>query len=264
MLRVASAAVLAPLAVLLAWLGGWPFAIFWTLAASAIWWEWIGLLGLRENRTLLIAGIAVLVVTLAATLIRPAPIAVAVLVLGAALACVAAPRHRYWAAAGVVYAGTMLVATVGLRLDEAAGFLAIVFLFAVVWATDIFAYFIGRAVGGPKLAASVSPNKTWSGAVGGLVAALAAGLAVLRPSGIGGVVGAGLTILLLSSVSQVGDLFESRFKRMFAVKDAGSLIPGHGGVMDRLDGYVAAVVAACLVGALRAGWDAPAQGLVRW
>jgi phosphatidate cytidylyltransferase len=264
LLRIASAAVLAPFAVAVAYFGGWPFVLFWLLAAAAIWWEWLGLLGFQSNRALVLGGIAVLAAALVVTLIGPAPAGFLVLVFGAILAVVAAPRRREWAGAGIAYAGALLVATIGLRNDEAAGFLAIAFLFAVVWATDIFAYFVGRAVGGSKLAASISPNKTWSGAVGGLTAAVLAGLAVLRPTGLSGIVGAGLMILLLSAVSQAGDLFESRFKRLFEAKDAGSLIPGHGGVMDRLDGYIAAVVVAYVVGALRAGWDMPAQGLVRW
>lgn len=264
LLRVASAAVLAPLAILLAYFGGWPFALFWLLAALAIWWEWLGLLGLRDNAAVLVAGIAALVIAMLLAQMRSAPSGALAIVAGAALATVMAGRHRIWAGIGVAYAGAVLVATLGIRSDSAWGFLAVVFLFAVVWATDILAYFTGRAFGGPKLAPAISPNKTWSGALGGLAAALLAGLIVVRPPGLGSAIGLGLIILLLSVVSQAGDLFESRFKRLFEAKDAGSLIPGHGGVMDRLDGYVAAAVTAYLVGALRAGWDLPAQGLVRW
>lgn len=264
LLRIASAAVLAPLAIALAYLGGWPFVLFWLVAAGAIWWEWIGLLGERGNRPLLGCGIAILVLALGATHFASVPFGVPVVALGVVLSAGLASRHRAWAGAGMAYAGTMMLATVGLRADEIAGFLAILLLFAVVWSTDVFAYFAGRAIGGPKLAPAISPNKTWSGAMAGTAAAIVAGLTVLRPTGVGGIVGAGLMILALSAVSQAGDLFESRFKRRFEAKDAGSLIPGHGGVMDRLDGYIAAVVMAYLLGVLRGGWDAPAQGLVRW
>jgi phosphatidate cytidylyltransferase len=122
------------------------------------------------------------------------------------------------------------------------------FIFAVVWATDIFAYFIGRAIGGPKLAPPISPGKTWSGAIGGTLASVLAGLAVVYLAG--EPVGFGLVavILLLSIASQIGDLFESWIKRRFGVKDSSRLIPGHGGVMDRVDGLVSACFVAFLVG----------------
>lgn len=256
---------MAPLALAAAYFGGWPFGLFWLAASCAIWWEWLGLLGARDNRMLLAAGIVAFAgALLAAMLIRSMPLALAIVLCGAALAAAVASHHRGWAGAGILYAGLLLVAAIGLRADVGAGLLAILLLFAIVWGTDIFAYFVGRAVGGPKLAPAISPNKTWSGAVGGLLAALAAGLAVLRPIGIESILGAGLIILLLSAVSQGGDLFESHVKRLFQAKDAGTLIPGHGGVMDRLDGFIAAVVVAYIVGVLRGGWEAPAQGLVRW
>jgi phosphatidate cytidylyltransferase len=142
--------------------------------------------------------------------------------------------------------------------------LAILFLFSVVWATDILAYFVGRAIGGPKLAASISPNKTWSGAVGGTIAAVVAGLVIISAFGGTATVALGLIALVLSIVSQGGDLFESRLKRVCDVKDSSALIPGHGGVMDRLDGFIVAAAAAVLIGVVRAGESAPAHGLIAW
>jgi phosphatidate cytidylyltransferase len=170
-----------------------------------------------------------------------------------------------WVASGVPYAGAMGLAPIYLRSDGELGFIAIIFLFAVVWTTDIAAYFVGRAAGGPKLAPRLSPNKTWSGAIGGLVGAAAAALLVLYVSGAGhGYIGIIVIALALSVAGQAGDLFESAVKRRFGAKDAGSLIPGHGGLMDRLDGFVAAAVLACLIGLVRSGGDAPARGLLIW
>ena len=134
----------------------------------------------------------------------------------------------------------------------------------MVWATDIAAYFVGRAVGGPKLAPRLSPNKTWSGSIGGLAGAVLAAVLVVQFSGVGGFLSASLVAIALSIVAQIGDLFESAIKRRFGAKDAGTLIPGHGGLMDRLDGFVAAAVLACLIGLAHGGIDAPARGLLIW
>ena len=156
-----------------------------------------------------------------------------------------AGRGAAWCAAGLLYAAALLIAPVLLRRDAGFGFAAILFLFAIVWLTDIAAYFAGRAIGGPKLMPRVSPNKTWSGAIGGTLPAVVGGVLVARqfahrqprsPSP--------CVALVLSVVSQAGDLFESAVKRQFNAKDASQLIPGHGGLMDRLDGFVAAAVAA--------------------
>ena len=133
------------------------------------------------------------------------------------------------------------------------GHVAIFWLLAIVWATDIGAYFCGRLIGGPKLAPRISPNKTWSGAVGGVVWAVIASSLLLwafhnEPTVLQG----GISILI-SIVSQIGDLFESKIKRQYNVKDSGSLIPGHGGVMDRFDGLWAAAPMAALFCAILGG-----------
>jgi phosphatidate cytidylyltransferase len=224
-LRVVSSAVLAPLALIAAYVGGLPFTLFWTVAASIVLWEWT-------------------------RMVRAAPIQ------GLALAG--------WLVAGVAYAGVLLSAPVILRQDAALGFVAIVFLFSIVWATDITAYFVGRQIGGPKLWPAVSPKKTWSGAIGGLLGGAAAGLLVIKVAGLA--IGPMLVLLALglSVVSQGGDLLESAIKRRFGTKDASQLIPGHGGLMDRLDGFLTAVAAAVMVGLLRGGLEGPARGLLVW
>jgi phosphatidate cytidylyltransferase len=158
----------------------------------------------------------------------------------------------------------MLLAPMLLRADRAYGFSALVLLFAIVWSTDVFAYFAGRAIGGPKLAPVISPKKTWSGAVAGVVGAVVVAVAVagyLGPFAKGTIA---IVALVLSVVAQLGDLFESWLKRHFGAKDASHLIPGHGGVMDRLDGFWAAALAGCIVGLLRGGFDGAARGLLVW
>jgi phosphatidate cytidylyltransferase len=223
-LRWISSLVLAPLVVAIAWYGGWPFVALWTAAACIVLWEW-------------------------SVLVRAAP---------------STTSYVGWMVAGLLYAAVLALAPAILRADTALGFTAIVFLFAVVWATDAVAYFAGRAVGGPKLMPSVSPKKTWSGAVGGTLGAVAAGLIVVKIAGVQLTLALVAVTLLLSVVSQAGDLLESAVKRRFNAKDASHLIPGHGGLMDRLDGFLTAALAAALVGLLRGGFDGPARGLLIW
>jgi phosphatidate cytidylyltransferase len=141
---------------------------------------------------------------------------------------------------------------------------AILFLFAVVWATDVTAYFAGRAIGGPKLWAAVSPKKTWSGALGGTLGGVVAALLVATFMGLVIAPMLVLVALFLSVASQAGDLLESALKRQFGAKDSSDLIPGHGGLMDRLDGFLTAVLAAAMVGLCRGGLDGAAQGLLVW
>jgi phosphatidate cytidylyltransferase len=134
----------------------------------------------------------------------------------------------------------------------------------VVWLTDTVAYFVGRTFGGPKLMPKVSPNKTWSGAIGGTAAGVAGGAAVAWQFDIGNLAGVAVVALLLSAVSQAGDLLESSIKRRFDAKDASGLIPGHGGLMDRVDGFVVAAIVGVLIGISHAGMAAPARGLMIW
>ncbi len=264
-LRIASALVLAPLAIAVAWLGDWPFAVFWAIAAIAVLWEWLTLVA-GPRYPLMVASSAGAIAVAALVGWRHRPIMAILLIgLGALAATIFAPRERrFWITAGIGYAGCMLLAPILLRADTAYGFSAMLLLFAVVWSTDVFAYFAGRAIGGPKLAPRISPKKTWSGAIAGTVGAILVAVAV---AGLLGTLDTGtiaVVALLLSIMAQLGDLFESWIKRRFGTKDASHLIPGHGGVMDRLDGFWAAAVAGCLVGVLRGGFDNAARGLMVW
>jgi phosphatidate cytidylyltransferase len=161
-----------------------------------------------------------------------------------------------WMGFGLVYLAVPAAGLILLRqAPSPAGWAALLLILAVVWATDIAAYFVGRGIGGPKLWPRVSPQKTWSGAFGGLAAAIVAGGLVTALSGISGfLVGAALAAPL-SIAAQAGDLFESAVKRRFGVKDSGTIIPGHGGVLDRVDGVLGAAWLAVLLAALGLGQD---------
>lgn len=272
-LRTVSAAVLAPAGLAAAFLGGWFFLILCAIAAGAILWEWTSLVAVGADRRILLPGFAALLV--ATTLIggghggaAGAAIIVGAAAAGGAIAVWPRRSGAYdpvaWGAGGVVYAGIALLGPALLRRDPELGLTAMLFLFATVWSTDVLAYFVGRAVGGPLLWPQLSPKKTWAGAIGGLAGGVAAGTLVAYASGAVNPAVAGVLSLLLSVVAQAGDLFESAVKRRFGAKDASSLIPGHGGVMDRLDGFLVAAFLAVLIGILRQGLAAPAQGLLIW
>jgi phosphatidate cytidylyltransferase len=264
-LRVLSAVVLAPLALFAAYLGGWPFALFWAAAALAVLWEWITLVVGPAYRLMFSScGAAIVIAGFVAWLGRPVA-ALLMVGLGAFAAAVfAPPERRLWVSIGVGYGGAMLLAPMFLRADSIYGFVVIVLLFAIVWTTDIVGYFAGRAFGGPKLLPSVSPKKTWSGAIAGAAGAVIAALLVVGLVGSFNSLAIIIIALVLSVLAQFGDLFESWVKRQFGAKDSSHLIPGHGGVMDRLDGFWAAAFAACLIGLLRGGFDGPGRGLLLW
>jgi phosphatidate cytidylyltransferase len=274
-LRVVSALVLAPVAIGVAYVGGWAFVAFWAVAALVVLWEWTKLIVGNDRWSVLMTacGAVLLALVLAGAAIDASggshPVrllaAVIVLLMGMLGVAVLAPRERrLWAAAGIPYSGVLGIAPIVLRSDPRHGFAAIVILFAIVWATDILAYFIGRAAGGPKLAPRISPKKTWSGAIGGIVAAVVSATVIGPFMGINSVFALALLAVVLSAVAQAGDLFESALKRQFGAKDSGHLIPGHGGLMDRLDGFLAAGTLAALIGLLRGGLAAPASGLLVW
>ncbi len=146
-----------------------------------------------------------------------------------------------WPLVGLLYVGVACAGLLVLRADAEQGRGLVVAFFAVVWATDIGAYLIGRAVGGPKLAPAISPKKTWSGAIGGAICAIAAGFLTGSAMDLSysSIVLLGMAGVI-SVVSQIGDLVESWWKRRFDVKDSGNLIPGHGGILDRIDGVLLA------------------------
>jgi phosphatidate cytidylyltransferase len=272
-LRIASAAVLLPAALVIIYTGGWLFFVVCAAAAGGILWEWTRLIAGDADARVLVPGGAALVIALGLTGSDQPGAAVGMIAIGAILAggIVAAlprrfraPNRALWAFAGVLYAGTAFLGPALVRRDPQWGLAALFFIAVTVWATDIFAYITGRAIGGPLLWPQVSPHKTWAGAVGGLAGGVAAGTLVAYASGVGGLVAVGIVAVLLSVLTQAGDLLESAVKRRFGAKDASHLIPGHGGLMDRLDGFLVAALGALVLGALHQGIDAAGQGLLVW
>lgn len=262
-LRVAAAMVLAPLTIAIAWIGGWPWICLVTAAGALLYAEWLMIVGASRNRFLVAAGVSALVIAGLLMVAGRTDVAVAILVAGTAVVAIFASKQRLWVAGGMVYAAAAVIASILVRLDAEAGFLALMFVLLVVWVTDIGGYFAGRGIGGPKLWPRVSPKKTWAGAIGGLVLSLAvaSSFALL---GYGRMLPLLLFGTMLSVVSQLGDLFESAIKRQFGVKDSSHIIPGHGGLMDRLDGFVAAIVFAAFIGFLRGGLDGVGRGFMVW
>jgi phosphatidate cytidylyltransferase len=263
--RLVSSLVLATVAIAVLWAGGVLFAMFWLAVGLAILWEWQGLVGETRHSPRFLAGAVGIAVAAAFASYIALGIASVALVAAAVLtALIAQGSDRFFAGAGVLYAGALVICAIALRLSDAFGLIAIAWLFALVWGTDIMAYFGGRLIGGPKLWPRVSAGKTWSGTLVGIFCGALCGLLVAL---LGGdrtsILPVLLLSLLLAAISQGGDLAESALKRRFDVKDSGALIPGHGGVMDRLDGFTAACICAALIGALRQ-YPFIAAGLFSW
>jgi phosphatidate cytidylyltransferase len=232
-----------PLALAAAWFGSPYLPALVALAAAGMGWEWARLSCLRSPVAVVLIVLGPFVATCAMAFEKDAAAWLLAVVFAAGVALAEKdPRLRAWGAGATLWIALPCVAL--LWLDRGAGGRErILYLFTVVWASDIGAYAFGRLLGGPKLAPALSPNKTWAGAIGGLVCAMLAG----------GVVAAALTaqpaaVLLAISAfvaiaAQLGDLAESFAKRRFNVKDSGGLIPGHGGLLDRLDSLLAAALA---------------------
>jgi phosphatidate cytidylyltransferase len=243
-------------ALVTAYLGGWAFALFWLAAGIAIVVEWIDLTRIEPRRLVQsIFGLGLAALTLIFLLdigFWPA-LAVGLAFLAAGTLSVRGGRGKLWAASSFVYAVPVVVVPPIVREHPDLGILGLLWMFAVVWATDIAAYFTGRTFGGPKLCPSISPKKTWSGFMGGVVAAALGGFLVAwggQQYGLDlpfGLFGTAILSIIASVASQIGDLGESALKRHCQVKDSSHLIPGHGGVMDRLDGFWAVCLIAALV-----------------
>jgi phosphatidate cytidylyltransferase len=263
LLRVVAAMILAPLAILIAYAGGWLWTALVTLVAIGLYVEWLTIVGAAEQTRVVALGVAAL--TAAGVCFASGRVEASLVVLAVGLAGVAllSPQRRGWTAAGFLYAAAAELASVLVRLDRDEGFAALMLVLLVVWVTDIGGYFAGRGLGGPKLWPRVSPKKTWAGAIGGFAASLAIawGFVALGLGKTGPLLTLGA---IMSIISQLGDLFESAVKRRFGVKDSSQIIPGHGGLMDRLDGFVAAVVLAAIFGVLRGGLDGVGRGLMVW
>ena len=262
--RLLSAAVLVALTASALYIGGYVFAAVVGAVFAGAYREWETMV---TRAPLTPSGMVLIGLVALSGLVHPlfGPSGSIIVI---ALACAIAAGMRgegvIWRILGLCIFGAIIIAALAMRGDTMTGVLAGVYLGTVVWLTDSAAFFTGRQIGGEKLAPEISPSKTWSGALGGLALGTGAGLVVWivvtdSPWWIGLLLSATISIL-----GQLGDLAESALKRHFRIKDSGDIIPGHGGLMDRLDSLTFGVIFVLLVGALHAGFGAVAAGLLYW
>ena len=266
-IRLLSALVLVPIVLVDIWFGQWWFAGLIVVGVELATREWVRMIGGDQSKRaapFIVGAMALATLGFAFLLVPndlvPAPdrakalqidvtymliIVLAVCAMTLALGIVAEVKQRVPMALGVPYLLLPAIALIWMR-EQPEGLRLIIYLMFVVWATDTGAYLVGRIIGGPKLAPNISPKKTWSGAIGGTIIAGLVGLMIGSYFGTELPVVAFSLALFLAIISQFGDLLESGVKRNFAVKDSGGFIPGHGGILDRVDGLLAASVGLAL------------------
>jgi phosphatidate cytidylyltransferase len=259
--RFVTAVVLVAVSVAAIYIGGWLFRLLVAAVAGVMVYEWATLY--KVGRIWWIGGIVLMVAALLALSWKLFPPGVVDYVEGIGPSILPESLQPVWVAFGVIVGLGLLLGAVSRRLAMATGFLyvgiptfaliviewarydIVYWLMLVTWATDICAYFAGRGIGGPKLAPRISPKKTWAGLGGGVVGAAAVGAVFAWAFDLE------TPFLFLGAVmavlAQLGDLYESWVKRRADVKDSSNLIPGHGGVLDRLDGLLPVIVATLLV-----------------
>jgi phosphatidate cytidylyltransferase len=263
--RLVSAAILLPVVAAAIWLGSYYWDALVGVFAVVIAWEWAGmcargqspprgtLFGIAPAGLLSILAVAVAVVAAA---LHSYNIALLLAIAGACLSTLIATRgpgtRSHWHGLGALYAGLPSVAVIAIR-EQPGGLAALVWILALVIATDTGAYAAGRAIGGPRLAPRISPNKTWAGLLGGIFAAVIVGWIGAIWLTVASITSFVLASALLAIVEQAGDLVESGFKRYFGVKDSSHLIPGHGGFLDRADGFLAVALAVALAQSVGGG-----------
>lgn len=270
-LRALSSIVMMSVALALTWFGGWSFAVLWVIAAIAILHEWLNMTRLPRADTITSIMAVAFLLSVIIDWFMPLHVAnmpISSMKIGVFLVCVAlsacllpTSRDRLWLYLGVAYALVIAIVPSLVRNDPSLGYMGgiavLLWIYAVVWITDIGAYFSGRLIGGAKLWPAISPKKTWAGFIGGVLCGACAGVGVyvwFAASGkldVSEIIPLFVASLLAAMVGQGGDLGESALKRHFNVKDASHLIPGHGGVMDRLDAFWAVCLIVMIAIALR-------------
>jgi phosphatidate cytidylyltransferase len=259
--RAGSANVLAPLVIVAVLLGGPWFELLCASAGVVMALEWTNIAHGGNQKQFALHALAALAAVVLVSSLGVLQTAAVIFFIGL-IAAVSGGLPRFWKSCGVAYVAFPILALMVLRSDPIWGFLALVWCFAIVWGADILAYFAGRTIGGPKLAPRLSPKKTWAGLFGAVFGACLVSLAFSYFVHLNAwplVALAGVFAVL----EQGGDILESAFKRAHDVKDSGNLIPGHGGVLDRVDGLMAVVLAAALVGYLH-NPASVAAGLLVW
>lgn len=263
-LRVSSAALLGSVALALTYAGGWPFTSFIILVSVAVCWEWGRLVRGAQFDGWLVLHVFSIMSAAFALVLNQAMIAWLILgVVGALILVGRGLSGDRLSGLGVFYVGLPVLSLIWLRSDEVVGFLAVLFVFVIVWTSDSAAYVFGRAIGGPRLYPRVSPNKTWAGFLGGILASMIAGVAFGLFLGGTSPLCLGVIAVSLSLAAQFGDLTESALKRNFGFKDSSNLIPGHGGLLDRVDGLVLAAIVAAVIGGV-VDPSRPGHGLLIW
>ena len=262
--RLISAFFMLAVTIFVVWAGGVWFAILVAAAFAWVMREWMKMI---TRQPLDIFGIVLMVliavISLTSAVVGIGGGAIAAL-LGLVIVLLGGARNRAWRAGGFAFFSIVVISLVAIRGDTINGFIACFFLGTTIWMTDTGAFFSGRLFGGAKLSPEISPAKTWSGAIGGLVVGSLAGtlvwiVATPSPWWIGLAVA-----VAVSLIGQMGDLSESAIKRHFRIKDSGGSIPGHGGLMDRLDSLTFGALLVFFVGAIHASPQLVANGLLLW
>ena len=265
--RTLSALILIPAVIACAWFDGIWFKGFVLLLAGLIAYEWVSIVHPKNIAQYALHVASALCGTLLPDMYGPQITLLAIL----GLALISGLMVRFgnavsskWSYLGICYVGFPALAFTLLRNDPDFGFAAVLWIFLIVWAADILAYFAGRIIGGAKLAPMISPKKTWAGLGGAVAGSTLVSSIFAYAFHLNGVLALAILAGCLAVVEQAGDLFESSLKRFHGVKDSGALIPGHGGVIDRVDGLVAVAIAAALIGFLHNQGVSTARGLLHW
>lgn len=265
--RLVSALILAAIVLTITYVGALPFALLIALGGGILCWEWAKIVRKTDFDEMLVVHVISVLVSCGLVYREHYSVALLVLLIGPAVKFLQSRDKEAIelgaSLLGVPYIGLPVIAMIWLRSDAGYGFELIIYLYVIVWSVDIFAYLSGRSFGGPKLAPRISPKKTWSGFIGGVSAGMVAGVLFSQYLGNDKLLPVALMALAIGIFSQMGDLFESVFKRYYNVKDASNLIPGHGGLFDRVDGLLFAALLAALI-ALLVDPVHPGQVLLFW
>ena len=244
------------------------FNILVMVAAGLMSWEWSRIIHSsmddKQLKLPMVLQLAVLVCAIIAFIMMGPIYGLGILLVGACILLgLARPGVKALAFLGPFYTGLPALSLIWLRADPDYGVVAIIFIFLVVWMADIAAYAVGRTIGGPKLSPKISPNKTWSGGLGGLAGSALVGVLTAIYLENSSMIYLAIVAIILAVASQIGDLYESSIKRRFGVKDSSHLIPGHGGILDRVDGLITTACLAALI-ALLINSAHPGHAILIW